>query len=237
MPFIHLSFHDKRVATYELGGDDLTIGRTPNNDIAIDNPGVSSYHAVIRKLGDDYVLEDLKSKNGTFIKGNKVQKHRLEYGDVITIFKHQLRFVPLAVGNIAPPGQGWGGGPINQNQTIKVDIARQLESMNRPAPNHVLARLTAIGEDGKKHLFPLSDEDYGIGRSDQCLVKTKGIMAPPISAWLNLRDGAYLLSPARRGEVVLNSLPLEMPQLLEDGDRIEIRRLLLLYQTTTSATN
>jgi len=46
----------------------LTIGRDASNDLALpDDPKVSRQHARIRQEGDTYVIEDLQSRNGTFL--------------------------------------------------------------------------------------------------------------------------------------------------------------------------
>ena len=46
----------------------LTIGRDARNDLALsDDPKVSRQHARIRHEGDTYVIEDLQSRNGTFL--------------------------------------------------------------------------------------------------------------------------------------------------------------------------
>ncbi len=57
-----------------MGGskDFIRIGRTPDNDIVVDHPQVSSRHAaLIRKNGQLY-LQDLRSANGTFVKGHRL---------------------------------------------------------------------------------------------------------------------------------------------------------------------
>lgn len=223
MPYILVYFQDKRLSTYELGEEDVTIGRAHNSDIPIDNPGVSSAHAVIRKQGEDYFLKDLGSKNGTYVKGQKIRQHRLEPGDVITIFKHQLHFVPLAGGLVDKAELPSAAGLINQSQTVKIDLASTLIG-NFP-------RITLAADDGGKQVHELVDEEYCIGKGPDCQIRTKGLLAPAVSAWLNRQGEGYLLTPARKDEVSLDSLPLDMPKLLEDGDRIEIRGLALLYQT------
>lgn len=55
-----------------LNGDLLTIGRWPDNDIVLPDRMVSRHHAQIHKVGDEYVLEDLESTNGTFINGARL---------------------------------------------------------------------------------------------------------------------------------------------------------------------
>jgi DNA-binding winged helix-turn-helix (wHTH) protein len=51
---------------------DNVVGRAPDASVWLDAPGVSRHHARIRVEGGDALLEDLGSKNGTFIGGRKV---------------------------------------------------------------------------------------------------------------------------------------------------------------------
>jgi DNA-binding response OmpR family regulator len=48
------------------------IGRWDDNDVVIDDRWVSRYHAQVRREGDQYVVQDLGSKNGTFVNGRRI---------------------------------------------------------------------------------------------------------------------------------------------------------------------
>jgi len=229
MPFIHVVFNEKRIATYELDNETLTVGRTPNNDIVIDNPGVSSTHARIFKEGDDYFIEDLDSKNGTYVKGRKASQHRFDFGDVITIFKHQLQFVPI-VGSDAPMAEkGAVPGMINQGATLEVDMSQHAE---QPAEDGVAQHfeLMLLSDDARDRIVKLSQQNYCIRKNDECLIKTSGLMAPPVSARLMRQQGGYMIAPERKDEVKLNGESLESPCRLQHGDNINIRKLKLVYR-------
>ena len=67
----------------ELGGDFVTIGRAPSNQIVVDHPSVSAHHAVLLRTGASYSLKDLNSTNGTWINGDCVTDAELKDGDTI----------------------------------------------------------------------------------------------------------------------------------------------------------
>ena len=88
-----LSLDGTVLGEYNMNKERYTIGRLPANDIRIDNPAVSSHHALIINILNDSFLEDLNSANGTYVSGKLITKHTLQHGDVITAGHHQLRFV------------------------------------------------------------------------------------------------------------------------------------------------
>jgi pSer/pThr/pTyr-binding forkhead associated (FHA) protein len=75
-----------------LCGDRLTIGRAPENDIVIDSPIVSRAHAVLEKKGDAFVLRDLRTSNGTWIRNQRITQHPLYDSDTFQIGKARLVF-------------------------------------------------------------------------------------------------------------------------------------------------
>ncbi len=71
----------------------LTVGREQGNAIVVDDPAVSRTQAVIVPVGNDHILEDLESANGTFVNGQRVARRILQNGDVITLGRFHLRYV------------------------------------------------------------------------------------------------------------------------------------------------
>lgn len=88
-----LSMNENVLGDFALDKECVTIGRKPDNDIPIDNLAISGHHAQIITVLNDSFLEDLDSTNGTFVNSKPIKKHALRDGDVITIGKHQLRYV------------------------------------------------------------------------------------------------------------------------------------------------
>lgn len=79
--------------TFALGPIETTIGRGEENDIVIDSPHASRYHARIEWDGTDYVLHDLGSKNGTSVNGRRLDApHTLRQGDLVGLPGMTLAF-------------------------------------------------------------------------------------------------------------------------------------------------
>ncbi len=75
------------------GRSSLNIGRDPTNDMVINHPSASRYHAQIKVQSGRYTLFDLNSTNGTFVNGDLVVgSHALDPGDAIRIGSTQMVF-------------------------------------------------------------------------------------------------------------------------------------------------
>jgi diguanylate cyclase (GGDEF)-like protein len=81
-------------AIFPLLLDENVIGRTRECGIRIEDPGISRRHArIIRRGPETYFLEDLGSRNGTFVRGQKVTYQQLGEGDRIAFGPSvELRF-------------------------------------------------------------------------------------------------------------------------------------------------
>ena len=71
----------------------LTIGRDSHNRIVVDDASVSREHAAITPVGNDHILEDLASANGTFVNGKRFARRILQHGDVIDLGRFHLRYL------------------------------------------------------------------------------------------------------------------------------------------------
>ena len=75
-------------------GERTTVGRSPDNDIFLDDVTVSRKHAVLVQDGGEFRIEDLGSLNGTFVNRRRIDSAtRLESGDEVQIGKYRLSFI------------------------------------------------------------------------------------------------------------------------------------------------
>lgn len=88
-----VSFKGAVEGHYFLDKTRFTIGRIPDNDIFLNDPSVSSLHAVIITMSNDHVLEDVGSTNGISVNGKKIAKYILQNNDVVELSGYQLRYV------------------------------------------------------------------------------------------------------------------------------------------------
>ncbi len=76
----------------EIQKEKITIGRAPDNTIAIDDPASSAWHCSIMRDGQKYSLIDLNSTNGTKLNDEPVTNALLKPKDIIKIGSIELLF-------------------------------------------------------------------------------------------------------------------------------------------------
>ena len=81
--------------TVLLGKQPISLGRRPDNDVVIGEPGVSRRHALIMKTPYGFVLRDLNSVNGTYVDDRKIPAvgHLLMNGSRIRLGTSEVTLV------------------------------------------------------------------------------------------------------------------------------------------------
>lgn len=88
---VRMDSNGKEVGRYELGKAEISFGRSKGTYTFPNDPYLSTIHARIRKDNDQYVLEDLGSTNGTFI---RIRKRALAHdGDTVMLGQQLLRLL------------------------------------------------------------------------------------------------------------------------------------------------
>jgi hypothetical protein len=75
--------------------DMITVGRTPNNDVAINHVTLSRFHAFFRHRDDTWIVCDAGSKNGTFREGKRLdarKEHKINSGELVRMGDVDLSF-------------------------------------------------------------------------------------------------------------------------------------------------
>ena len=82
MPQLSYTTFDGVVHTHQLKQGTTRIGRTPDNDLQIDELAVSAQHCEIRYTGDAMMVKDLDSVAGTYVEGEPVTEREIKPGQV-----------------------------------------------------------------------------------------------------------------------------------------------------------
>jgi pSer/pThr/pTyr-binding forkhead associated (FHA) protein len=79
--------------SFPLGEDRLSIGRSPDAGIFLDDVTVSRNHALVVRRRDGRYIDDLGSLNGTYVNRRRIESHALEDGDEIQVGKYKLSYL------------------------------------------------------------------------------------------------------------------------------------------------
>lgn len=82
-------------SVWDLIDQPLGLGSLPENEVVLGGEGVSRQHARLVPEAGGWVVEDLGSRNGVLVEGERVSRHRLEPGQRLQIGRAQLRFEPI----------------------------------------------------------------------------------------------------------------------------------------------
>ena len=79
--------------TFDVAGERITIGRSPDAEVFLDDVTVSRNHAILVRRGDGRYIDDLGSLNGTYVNRRRIESHKLADGDELQIGKYKLSYL------------------------------------------------------------------------------------------------------------------------------------------------
>ncbi|MGQ9574671.1 MAG: ATP-binding protein [Thermoguttaceae bacterium] len=85
MPSLFVIRGTDQGSRFELDGPTIGVGRDSSNAVQLHDSEVSRQHAELRRVGEEYLLVDLNSSNGTFVNGRPIQSCRLASGDHVQV--------------------------------------------------------------------------------------------------------------------------------------------------------
>jgi len=235
MPLLIVKFEGSVLKKVRTNGGSITIGRLPDNAIAIDNLAVSKRHAQITSEQGHLVIKDLDSLNGTFVNNQRVKQSSLKDGDVVMVGKHSIYVettdrgeAPLA--DVKQPAANAKQAPsVDETLVLDTEMRRRMMQQiaatgerSQIAPSRLrVATLVRIKGPIEEAEYPLTGKLTVIGKSEIATVRIRGWFKPKVAAQISRRDDGYYLG---RGDKVpqVNGSPIWAPILLADGDVIDV---------------
>lgn len=214
-PTVILKFHESVLKEVCLG-EHLTIGRKAGNDLVIEDQAVSGRHARIVKIHAVYFIEDLKSTNGTFVNGTRIDRKQLKDTDVIGIGTHRLLFRDEA-GHETTPGPAL---VADSDQTIIVTGSIQ-SGRTRSHQRTPVVQIVSGKTDRKD--YELTMQLSIIGSQDDATIKLTGWFAPKTAAMIGRHGDVFYAAASEGGKVIRVNGQVVAGQVdLKDGDLIEV---------------
>jgi pSer/pThr/pTyr-binding forkhead associated (FHA) protein len=230
MPRLILKFNDQVISEFFVEEGMITIGRHNDNTIAIDHFAISRYHARIDKVGNDYVISDLQSTNGTFVNSEKITSPRiLANNDVILIGKHIITFVG-AEGEEFPPPPGKTEEPFDGGKTqmldkdYEKDLLAKIKEKPSPAPPPEPVGVLGFLDGTSLREVELTRNRITIGNAEGSDIRLSGLFVGSTAAVITRNPKGYMitfvggLSKLKvNGEIVKDTVRLKDLDLIRIG--------------------
>ncbi|MES9905710.1 MAG: FHA domain-containing protein [Sedimenticola sp.] len=206
----------------------LSIGRFGDNDIVLNESGVSGYHATIEYDGHDCFVIDNESTNGVFVNNQRVTHHQLKYWEEIQIYNYVLRFMVRSglgeMRNIADHEEM--SLESDKTRFVKVGSNKDLQDLRK---RKRIACLIHERKDGAHEVYKIDEAGLSIGRHRDCNVHTTGWFSPRVAARVECRLGSYYINPIARGKIKINGERIRYSQKLNDGDHLSVKKTYLTF--------
>jgi hypothetical protein len=217
-----LKLDDRELQQFAIGAQPISIGRSADSRIVIDNPAVSARHARVYREGHHYVLEDLNSTNGTFVNDKPIARHTLAEGDVVLVAKHTLVFTEAG-------GEGSDTGADHARPPQMYDAVVPKTAIRTPRGR--TGSLRVIAGQAERSEYVLAAVTTMIGKADVAQIRLTGWFKPDIAAAISRRGEGFSITPMV-GKVSVNGLRVEGRRELANGDQIEVSGLTLKFTLT-----
>ncbi|MCP4690767.1 MAG: FHA domain-containing protein [Desulfobacterales bacterium] len=242
MPKLILRFKGNTLNSYTLTkGESLTVGRRKDNTAVIQNLAVSGHHAKIDSVGDEWLVTDLKSKNGTFVNENVITSHWLQHGDIINIGKHTIVFGYMK-------GEARPGAPEEKvmDKTMAMDTGEHRAMLKKDGVENGGVKNAGVK---KRSAIPLASLRFisggegsiellkgitTIGKDPASDVSIGGMMVGQTAATISRRPTGYTLSyVGGMAKVKVNGKAIKRSVKLADSDDIEVGSATLKFLMKT----
>ena len=211
---------------FDLDTTQLTIGRGADNDLVLNDPMVSRYHAVLKRQGSRYSLIDLGSSNPVVINDQALEPgnpQQLTHRDVVFIGKTVFSFQHRAAGMGSTPSNQPAAKPMERDTDATQMVGRRdFDPPTPPPPSRNAApSISDVGE--RTVIAPApntgtanedSDKTMVVGASDRSTPPPPLFAPPPPPAAVKFDDdetNAGIAAP--QGDRMVGTPPNE-----DDGD-------------------
>src|SRR4030067_1516085 len=202
MPELVVKFEERVIERVVTEKKRISIGRTPDNDIVLDNRGVSRKHAQIEFNNNTALIIDNESLNGTFVNNRKVSEEVLKDNDVINIGKFTLLF------HVDAPKEDLQSANLEGTMVLKTRKHKELLDKDKIATEITTRAGTSVllGEGGTEvGEFKLAKAVTTLGRAEFADIKVKGFFISGLQAKvIREPDGFTLVHLGKRGKTEPN---------------------------------
>lgn len=218
MPEIIVKYDDKVIERVVSEKKRINIGRTNDNDIVLENRGVSRRHAMIEFNDNAAVIIDNESLNGTFINNRRITEELLRDEDTITIGKYSLIYHSEAA-------REQSASELDGTMILKTKKQKELVNQDKK-DRELVSRMGGtclVGEENADFSeFQLENNVTTIGKAKFVHVHAKGFMLSGIQAKIVKENEQFtIINLGRKGRTKINGEPVD-DHVLKNGDILQV---------------
>ena len=226
MPEIIVKYDDKVVERFVTEKKRISVGRTNDNDIVLENRGVSRKHALIEFNNNAAIVIDNESLNGTFVNNRKISEELLRKDDSITIGKYTLIFRTDQESDPDDPS-GFDGTMVLNTKKHRDMVAN--DQMERQIVSRYGCSVLLGMENAAFEEVELEREVTTIGKAKFVHVPAKGFWMSGIQAKIVKEDNThFLVNLGKPGKTLVNGEPVDRHEL-KNGDLITVGKSTFKY--------
>ncbi|MGI8907655.1 MAG: FHA domain-containing protein [Candidatus Sumerlaeaceae bacterium] len=215
MPELVLKLGDNVLQTYVFDKDVMSIGRSRDNDVVVENLSVSRNHARVRRQNGKYILTDLNSANGTYVNGVRVSKTEIVNDDVISIGKHKLHFADQVVDEDKMIADAFGADRTVVVERVPVPVLCVSDGKLKGQEFQVTKFETSIGKSPSNDI--VINDDWFLAKKQAVIIR-RG----------NSDYEIHCMGGFKRTKV--NGVQITEPKVLQAGDVLEFGNTRCIYQ-------
>ena len=227
MPKLVVKCNERILKEIVLDHQAITIGRNPDNNLVIDHPAVSGHHARIIPQDGNWIVEDLKSTNGTFFNNCMICERLLDHGDQVIIGGHMLLFQKDGLVDVhAPTAQA------DCEQTMMLDSREQREMVQaiQSKMHEKVGWLHVLKGKTDRKAYKLVGSLLSIGADSTADIKLRNWFAPEQAALLTRNGGGYTVKSLIGWKPILvNGEPHHNAKELRNDDNLLIAGVLFQF--------
>jgi len=218
MPEFIVKFEDKVVERVVTEKQRISIGRTPDNDIVLNNRGVSRKHAIIEFSNNSALLIDNESLNGTFVNNRKVAEEVLKDKDQITIGKFMVAYhQDVQKEDKLTDLDGTMVLKTKKHKELLEKDKKERELTSKAGSSVLLGEANTSTAE-----FTLDRPVTTLGKAHFVNIRIRGWFLPSIQAKIvKERDGYVLVNLGQKNKTKVNGEPTQKCRLKND-DLIQI---------------
>jgi pSer/pThr/pTyr-binding forkhead associated (FHA) protein len=204
---------------------DATIFGREKGDIVLDDAETSSTHCQVVHIRGEYFVFDMNSTNGTFVNNQKILKHQLQPGDVISIGSTKFRFAmeeAACVGHIATIFRRKDGTLVKDHKTSVVDSLIETELSTSVSNTQIF--LEVVYHDGNSEDFTLNQRVIYLGRASSFgkFDKDPEISRKHLLIKLNDSGEIFIEDQGSTNGTTLNGQTIQGMHQVSPGDVVQI---------------